>query len=539
VNLENGESVLKNNPLKNPYLLANFLALGSKRVGSLDGKWLKEYLEAVTVGMDCLEDEVFLMEPIELKNKGKGDAKGKGKERAEELGMEMEIDEEINETRETHSMRKEIQADGEEGFDLPLDASTYKWLSTVHSEAHLSSLLSASNKFPSTTRIAFCSFICSILSSWNNNVREKVLSSIMYGLIQVPPSSTSNSQGLSKNLEAPKGPAAPTSSGLIREIYRSYIRTSKLCRKISSATSGNGAREVLSTLVDENYKEDWSALILVLELYSRALLTIGDDEFYPKATSSLNSSNNSATSVSRNPLSLDEIISLSGVLRNLAFSLYWNEGIGILANLQSKPSQSKHPNTSNGGKELRLPGMKQSILSLRNLVTKVLQQFHSRDSRKSFVPEGHWLMVSQMDLGAFIQTVVLEEQELSLNDGDQDQSDPSLTSNGNGVSMDLDPPSTASGRQVLTSTGRLAGAGHGIQNRNRIVVDDEDDGMNLSEALPISNRLRNLGTTRGLSAKNLAFLSPRLGVLNNIPFVIPFEVRIEIFRQFIRNDAQK
>ncbi|CAD6939978.1 unnamed protein product, partial [Tilletia caries] len=31
----------------------------------------------------------------------------------------------------------------------------------------------------------------------------------------------------------------------------------------------------------------------------------------------------------------------------------------------------------------------------------------------------------------------------------------------------------------------------------------------------------------------------RLGVLNNIPFVIPFDVRVEIFRQFIRNDAAR
>ena len=34
-----------------------------------------------------------------------------------------------------------------------------------------------------------------------------------------------------------------------------------------------------------------------------------------------------------------------------------------------------------------------------------------------------------------------------------------------------------------------------------------------------------------------AYLSPRLGVLNNIPFAIPFDVRVSIFRSFIRNDA--
>jgi ubiquitin-protein ligase E3 C len=43
-------------------------------------------------------------------------------------------------------------------------------------------------------------------------------------------------------------------------------------------------------------------------------------------------------------------------------------------------------------------------------------------------------------------------------------------------------------------------------------------------------------TTRQLTKRELAFLSPRLGILNNIPFAIPFESRVSIFRSFIRND---
>lgn len=31
-------------------------------------------------------------------------------------------------------------------------------------------------------------------------------------------------------------------------------------------------------------------------------------------------------------------------------------------------------------------------------------------------------------------------------------------------------------------------------------------------------------------------LSPRLGVLNHIPFAIPFDVRVSIFRSFVTND---
>jgi ubiquitin-protein ligase E3 C len=32
-------------------------------------------------------------------------------------------------------------------------------------------------------------------------------------------------------------------------------------------------------------------------------------------------------------------------------------------------------------------------------------------------------------------------------------------------------------------------------------------------------------------------MPPRLGILNNIPFAIPFEVRVFIFRHFVTNDA--
>lgn len=36
-----------------------------------------------------------------------------------------------------------------------------------------------------------------------------------------------------------------------------------------------------------------------------------------------------------------------------------------------------------------------------------------------------------------------------------------------------------------------------------------------------------------------AAVSPRLGVLNYIPFVLPFEDRVEIFRQFVATDRQR
>ena len=64
----------------------------------------------------------------------------------------------------------------------------------------------------------------------------------------------------------------------------------------------------------------------------------------------------------------------------------------------------------------------------------------------------------------------------------------------------------------------------------------EDQSLSSSSTVtPSSSR----GTTaRGLSKRHLTYLSPRLGILHTIPFAIPFEVRVAIFRNFVRNDKQ-
>ena len=41
---------------------------------------------------------------------------------------------------------------------------------------------------------------------------------------------------------------------------------------------------------------------------------------------------------------------------------------------------------------------------------------------------------------------------------------------------------------------------------------------------------------RALSKRQIAAMSPRLGILNNIPFAITFEVSVAIFRNFVAND---
>jgi hypothetical protein len=42
--------------------------------------------------------------------------------------------------------------------------------------------------------------------------------------------------------------------------------------------------------------------------------------------------------------------------------------------------------------------------------------------------------------------------------------------------------------------------------------------------------------SRALSKSQVAYMSPRLGILNNIPFSIPFEIRVSIFQHFVASD---
>ncbi|KAG6807101.1 hypothetical protein H0H93_001969, partial [Arthromyces matolae] len=104
------------------------------------------------------------------------------------------------------------------------------------------------------------------------------------------------------------------------------------------------------------------------------------------------------------------------------------------------------------------------------------------DSRKPFVPPNHWLVTSQIDVQSFVEAAIYEERELSST------SSPSSL------------PIPVIALPTPTSTFRA----------------------------------RNL---QSLSKRQLAHLSPRLGVLNNIPFAIPFDTRVSVFRTFVLNDA--
>ncbi|KAI5118810.1 hypothetical protein M0805_005152 [Coniferiporia weirii] len=281
-----------------------------------------------------------------------------------------------------------------------VDVKTRTRLRTLATSKHAGTLIAASNAHPST-RMSLYGFFMALYTAWPA-CRAEVLTSVLAG----------------------------SGSGLVRELYRSYVRSAPL-----------GKDDDPHTLAKPEHSEAWLPLLLLTDLYTQALLTMGDDEFF----ASRSTATTTTSAVHRNPLTVDEVVSFSRQLMNIAFTLYWNE---------SKFSKEN------------VPGSPASWEGIRDKTTKLLQAIHARDSRRPFTPPGHWLFSAQLDMGSFIEAAIFDEQSLP------------------------------SDNTALLPPGR--------------------GGRMLS--------------------KRLALLSPRLGVLNNIPFAIPFETRVQIFRQFIVND---
>ncbi|KAI0311311.1 HECT-domain-containing protein [Amylostereum chailletii] len=276
-----------------------------------------------------------------------------------------------------------------------LDERTLKRLQTMVAPSHIKSLVSVTHHHGSVQPALF-KFILALCTIWPSQATS-VLTTV----------------------------TTSTRAGFMREMYRVYVRSSPL-----------GRDDDLEAILDPDHAPHWPPLIVLSDLYTQALLTMGDDEFFSAESGA------GAATASRNPLSLDEVVSFSRKLLTIAFTLYVRED---QTNVQ----------------ETTVPGTNLRWDAAREKFTKCLLAIHSRDSRRPFTPSGHWLMNTHIDMDSFVEAAVVEDQHLTQPQG-----------------------------------------------------------------------------VRPLSARQVAYLSPRLGILNHIPFSIPFETRVRIFRRFISNDLQ-
>ena len=169
-----------------------------------------------------------------------------------------------------------------------LDAKTLTRLNKIVAPTHIDSLITSTRSNPDA-RKELVAFFLALTAVWPSS-REQILATVL----------------------------ALTGGGLVREIYRDSVRRSPLGKEEnSSALLGTSPYvfKIQSTdhLVEPANAVHWPPLLFLCELYTQALLTMGDDEFF---------GNNATT---RNPLSLDELKSLSRQLLNVAFTLYWRD----------------------------------------------------------------------------------------------------------------------------------------------------------------------------------------------------------------------
>ncbi|CAA7268561.1 unnamed protein product [Cyclocybe aegerita] len=344
-----------------------------------------------------------------------------------------------------------------------LDTKTLARLQKIAEPVHLSSLISATQSKPTLFR-HLIGYLFALTQAWAR-AGTKYSSSSNFA----SPSSTSKkggkkgSKGEEEVLRAILASAGPT-GGLIRELYRVLVRAAPV-----------GKDEVGRDVLDPVNAAHYPSLLLLADLYSQALQTMGDDEFFGTSSSSLTSTSGSANAA-RNPLTLDELVSLSKQLLNIAFVLYWRDDSAFVGADSAAP-------TTRLMETLVSTEVRCTWEAVREKVTRCLLAVHARDSRRPFAPPDHWLVTSHLgvnsenDMHSFVEAAVMEDQQLSL------QSDfPSY----------LNP----------RGPGRL-------------------------------NAARNAK----MQARFAQALTPRLGILNNIPFAVPFEVRVRIFREFVHADA--
>ncbi|KAI9885214.1 MAG: Protein phosphatase PP2A regulatory subunit B [Watsoniomyces obsoletus] len=251
--------------------------------------------------------------------------------------------------------------------------------------------------------------------------------------------------------------------------------------------------------------QSWKMILLFLELYSFVLKVVDDDEFFAGGSNTASSSSlpssssppsvstqspSSMTWAEESALPLSEVQRLTTFLKNLAFALFWYEadikgtsGDGAVHNrtryriLTPDRDPRSGPFSARASKRsddrVAGPGW-MSIAYLKDTVTGLLRMLYERDSRRPFLPKDHWLMTSMVDMDAFIPAVVEEEEKR-----------------------------------------RQAG---GVDS------DDEDDDSNPRAVPSMGQSSRPDGVT------------PRLEILENTPFFIPFATRVKIFRRFIHQD---
>jgi len=265
-------------------------------------------------------------------------------------------------------------------------------------------------------------------------------------------------------------------------------------------------------------QDDWRVILVFLELYTFVLKLMDDEEFFTGSSVPGNALEGASTWAGHNALPLLDVQSLTTFLKNLGFTMYFNSteiidmgerdsNIGSISSyfrVSSSGITNTGPTEDKKPREFTVAGLSgMSMDYVKGLVTGLLRMIYERDSRRKFLPRDHWLMTSRFDMEGFIPAVVAEEENRHKV---QEEDDADVDDTGDGEDPEFD----------IVERGHLVGTGRELRTRHL-------------------ERLRR--QQRKASRKRyLQAVAPRLEILQNLPFFIPFETRVQIFRDFVRLD---
>ena len=326
---------------------------------------------------------------------------------------------------------------------------------------------------------------------------------------------------------SPGGPKDEGSLSAIRYFWKA-TKSSEVFRKISS-----DSRAVLSVLQAKptaqspfntdgkrNAEErgaEWRVILLFLELYTFVLKVMDDEEFLSGGRKTDSSTESSHSWTRESAIPLDDVKALTVFLKNLAFTIYWNaseltqvtegkeggslrEYFGRTVNARSYDADSS---TVRKTTEVEITGNSGiTVEYTKGMVTGLLRMLYERDSRRPFLPQGHWLMTSRFDMEGFIPAVVAEEENRHVLEQEQEEEDDAWE--------DLDN-----------------------DRRNSMIIGNRHS-HRVMETQNTERRQK-----KAMRRKYLEAVAPRLEILQNTPFFIPFATRVQIFREFVHLDQHR
>ena len=238
-------------------------------------------------------------------------------------------------------------------------------------------------------------------------------------------------------------------------------------------------QEYLGPQSHNSCQQEWQVLLLFIDLYQFVLRSSDDDDFFKALKPDLLDDGRLSSRLRVSNLGLEEVESFTKFLKSLCFAIYYNtREISRVVNMSVYEFQN-----------------------LRALLPTALRLLYSKDSRRRFLPDNHWLMTDRFGMDAFIAEVVEEEERRQRNSNDMDDDKDGNDTDGSEDSTE----DAAQGAPINSMRFRLG-----------------------TEARRKDQRIRR--------EMHMVDMGPKLEILRNMPFVIPFETRVKIFKRFVLHD---